>query len=86
MAVPTLPVSRFEDAALLYALGHRFAGAAIAPNGRAILNFENPQGAAEQVLRKHEREGVPVNSQAFEQALRWAKDRVFSARRAEGLE
>lgn len=86
MAIPSIQVSRFEDAALLQALGHRFIGSEIGPNGRAILNFENPQGAAGQLLLKHEREGVSVNSLVFEQALRWAKDRVFSARRAAGLE
>lgn len=81
----TLTVRRFEEAALLRALGYRFVNAEIGESGRAILLFEDPQGKAREVVAAHAREGVSVNSLVFEEALRWAKDRVFAARREGGL-
>ncbi|MCG3198734.1 MAG: hypothetical protein GHCLOJNM_03239 [bacterium] len=82
---PAVRVSTFEGAALLRAEGFRFTGATL-KNGRVILSFADPDGSASDLLLRHEVEGVSVNSLAFAESLRWAKDRTFAARREGGLE
>jgi hypothetical protein len=85
MQVRIVSVGSYEGAALLRTLGFVFAGAEIGASGRTVLYFEDPDRKAEETLLAHEARGVLVNSLDFETGLRWAKDRIFAARRAGGL-
>lgn len=80
-AQKVITATSFEVAALLQSSGYRFVGPRVLASGRIVLEFSDPIGEGMKLIRKHEREGVPVNSLAFEQGMRWAKDKIFAARR-----
>ena len=80
----TITTTRFEEAALLRTSGFRFAGGEI-DGSRVALRFEDRNGAAKNLLAKHNIKGVQVNSQELLDSLRWCKDRIFSIRRQAGL-
>lgn len=66
----------FETAALLRVLGFGYSHA---EHGRRItLAFDDPDGKGAEALRRHEREGIAVNSRAYVDSLDWAKRTIFS--------
>lgn len=74
-----IAVNTFERAALLRCAGFEFVGAE--PAGRRVkVVFADPEGKGEDLLRKHELDGVGINSRQFCEALLWAKTIVFSTR------
>jgi hypothetical protein len=74
-----------EDAAILRAHGFSFSGGSI-EDGRVTLEFRDQNGNAGQLLETHGRSGININSQELLDAVRWAKDRIFSTRRTAGLD
>lgn len=72
----TIAARTFETAALLRVLGFGFSHAEA---GRRItLVFLDPEGKGRETMRRHEAEGIAVNSRAFVDSLDWSKRTVFS--------
>ena len=69
----------FEESALLRVLGFDFERAERGER-RVVLFFRDSDGKGVEALRRHNAGGIEVNSQAFCDALAWAKRIVFSAR------
>ena len=74
----------FEDVALLHLHGFSLIRSEV-EQGRVFLVFSDSSGKGERLLQEHSERGVGVNSRDFSDALIWAKNRVFSVRRSEGL-
>ena len=75
----TVSVTTFEEVALLRTLGFEFDSAD--PSGRrVVVRFRDPDGRAADAIRKHNINGVDVNSLAYVGALDWAKRIIFAAK------
>ncbi len=83
MSHKTVTALRFEQAALLFAENVPFVGAE--HRGRRVaLEFVNEDGRAEDLLHRHDREGVMVNSRRYDEGLSRARALVFATRDREG--
>jgi len=81
----TIDARSLEDMALLRVHGYVFIDGRI-ESGRITLRFTDENGDGSELLEAHNTRGVPVNSLAFSDSLRWSRDRVFSLRRMFGAE
>jgi len=69
----------FEHAAILRVAGFEFLEPEFRGR-RVILWFKDSDGKAEELLRRHEAEGVPMNTRAFCEALAWSRMTILTAR------
>ncbi len=79
LMIGKVATATFEHAALLRVAGFEFVEPEFRGR-RVILWFKDSDGKAEELLRRHEAEGVPVNSRSYADGLAWAKNIIFAAR------
>lgn len=73
----------FEDAALLHLHNYSLSGSEM-DGDRVLLLFADPTGEGPALLTEHSAQGIMVNSRDYSDALVWAKNRIFAARRSGG--